>query len=189
VGRRNRDASARHTGVRREIAAAYRPGLDEDPAARAEVGRRIAALGNAENESYGIELGYAYAGSPVVCTDPGARIPDDPVRYEPTTAPGVRMPSVLLRDGTPVFDRLGPWFTLACFGTAQPGEALPAAAARRGLPLALLRPEEPGLARIYGDVLLLVRPDGHIAWRGSGCEDARGADAILRRALGWDEGW
>jgi len=185
VGRRNRDASARHTGVRREIAAAYRPGLDDDAAARAEVGRRIAVLGNAENESFGIELGYAYAGSPVVCAEPGARTPDDPLRYEPTTAPGVRMPSVLLRDGTPIFDRLGPWFTLACFGDACPGEALHAAASRRGLPLALLRPEETELARVYGDVLLLVRPDGHIAWRGRGCEDARQADTVLGRVLGW----
>ena len=70
-------------------------------------------MGNAENESFGIELGYAYVDSPVICSEPGVEIPDDPLRYLPTTAPGVRMPSVLMENGTPIFDRLGPWFTLA----------------------------------------------------------------------------
>ena len=85
--------------------------------ARAETGRRIAALGNAENESYGIELGYAYADSPIVCADPGAEIPDDPLHYVPTTAPGVRLPSVIMPDGSPIYDHLGPWFTLICVST------------------------------------------------------------------------
>jgi hypothetical protein len=119
IGVRNREASRRHSEVRAEIAAVYRecllPGVD-DAAARSEVGRRIAAIGNAENESFGIELGYAYADSPVICADPGADIPDDSLHYVPTTAPGVRMPSMVLRDGAPVFDRLGQWFTLVCVG-------------------------------------------------------------------------
>jgi hypothetical protein len=38
---------------------------------------------------------------------------------------------LVLRDSAPVFDRLGRWFTLVCVGFA-PGDALPAAAARRG---------------------------------------------------------
>src|SRR5215813_7646539 len=64
VGLRNREASHRHTKVRGEIAALYRADLmaagPTGEAARAEAARRIAALGNAENESFGIELGYAY---------------------------------------------------------------------------------------------------------------------------------
>ena len=39
--------------------------------------------------SYGIEFGYAYADSGVICADPGAGIPNDPRHYIPTTAPGV----------------------------------------------------------------------------------------------------
>ena len=99
--------------------------------ARAEAGHRIAAFGNAENESFGIEYGYAYRDSPVICAEPDADIPDDPLRYVPTTAPGARMPSVVLADGTPIFDRLGLWFTLVCVGM-PPSIALVAAAARRG---------------------------------------------------------
>ena len=109
-----------------EIAAVYRtclPSGSDDEAARTEAGRRIAEIGNAENESFGIELGYAYADSPVICADPGAQISKDPLRYVPTTAPGVRLPSIVLPDGVPIFDRLGRWFTLVCVG-ASLGEAL-----------------------------------------------------------------
>jgi 2-polyprenyl-6-methoxyphenol hydroxylase-like FAD-dependent oxidoreductase len=187
VGKRNREAARRHSGIRAAIAAVYRdclpPGTD-DETARSEAGRRIAALGNAENESYGIEYGYAYADSPVICIDPGAEIPDDPLRYIPTTSPGARLPSVVLSDDAPVFDRLGRWFTLVCVGAA-PSAALPEAAARRGLPLDVLVLDEPALAKVYGRGLLLVRPDQHIAWRGSACDDPRAADAILSRVLGW----
>jgi hypothetical protein len=95
---------------------------------------RIAALGNAENESYGIELGYAYRHSPIVCAERDAEISDDPVRYIPTTTPGARLPSVLLADGSALFDRLGPWFTLIAFGMA-PDADLVAAARRLGMPL------------------------------------------------------
>ena len=42
-----------------------------------DAGRRIAAVGNAENESYGIEYGYAYPESPVICAEPEADIPSE----------------------------------------------------------------------------------------------------------------
>jgi hypothetical protein len=187
IGLRNREASRRHSQVRAEIAALYHPDLtasdSRGDAARIEAQKRIAAIGNAENKSFGIELGYAYVDSPVICSEPGAEIPDDPLRYVPTTAPGVRMPSVLVGNGTPIFDRLGPWFTLACFGK-QPSEALVAAATRRGLPLKITQFDEPELTGVYGSQLLLVRPDQHIAWRGVGVT-AR-ATPMTSLAACWD---
>jgi 2-polyprenyl-6-methoxyphenol hydroxylase-like FAD-dependent oxidoreductase len=190
IGLRNREASRRHSQVRAKIAALYHPDLTASDstradAARAEARRRIAAIGNAENESFGIELGYAYADSPVICNEPGAEIPDDPLRYVPTTAPGVRMPSVVMGNGIPIFDHLGPWFTLAGFGK-QPSEALVAPATRRGMPLKVVQFEEPELTCVYGSQLLLIRPDQHIAWRGLACDSPRDADAIITRVLGWD---
>jgi hypothetical protein len=174
--------------VRAEIGALYIPELTAPGAhgdvARAEAGLRIGAIGNAENESYGIELGYAYTDSPIVCTEAGTEIPSDPLRYVPTTAPGVRMPNVIMSGGAPIFDLLGSWFTLACFGV-QPSEALMAAAARRGLPLHVLQGDAPDLVGVYGRQLLLVRPDQHIAWRGSACDSPGVANAIIARALGW----
>ena len=192
VGRRNCDAARRHSEARAEIAAVYRAAGDltapspAGDAVRAATGRRIAAIGNAENQSFGIELGYAYPESEVICSDPGADIPDDPLHYIPTTAPGARMPSVLTDDGVPIFDRLGLWFSLACFG-APASEALVAAAARRGIPLEMLRIDDPDIVRVYGRGLLLVRPDQHVAWRGAACEDPREGDVVVSRVLGWNE--
>ena len=190
IGLRNRAASSRHSQVRAEIAALYHPDLTafgpQGEAARAQAGLRIGAIGNAENESFGIELGYAYPDSPIICSEPGAEIPSDPLHYVPTTVPGVRMPSVVTGDGTPIFDLLGPWFTLACFGVS-PSEALVAAATRRGLPMAVLRRDEHDQTKVYGRGLLLVRPDQHIAWRGFACNNLHVADAIIARVLGCQE--
>jgi 2-polyprenyl-6-methoxyphenol hydroxylase-like FAD-dependent oxidoreductase len=171
VGLRNREASRAHTEVRKHIAGLYRD-LGHDPAALATA---IAAAGNDENHSFGIELGYHYADSPFVCAD---GIPsEDPVRYEPSTVPGVRLPSVVLPDGVPLHDRLGPWFTLVGFDTA-PDPTFVAAAARLGVPLAVLRVD--GFGSVYGQRQVLMRPDQHIAWRGGACD----AEAVLRRATG-----
>jgi 2-polyprenyl-6-methoxyphenol hydroxylase-like FAD-dependent oxidoreductase len=190
VGLRNRDAARRHSEVRAEVAALYGPDLaasgSRGDAARLEVGRRIAAIGNAENESFGIELGYAYGASPVIWPEPGADIPDDPLRYVPTTAPGVRLPSVILRDGVPIFDRLGRWFSLICV-SARPSGPLVEAAAQHSVPLEVIGLDDPGLAETYGTGLLVVRPDQHIAWRGQACEDPWVANAIVARALGWEK--
>src|SRR6516165_164496 len=187
VGLRNRDASGQHTKVRGEIAQVLRedlsaPGSAGD-AARAEAGKRIAALGNAENESFGIELGYAYPDSPIVCGEPDAEIPGTALDYRPSTVPGVRLPSVVLADGTPISVRLGPWFTLISCGVAPSAELL-AEAARQKMPLSVLRLDQPELEQVYGRGLVLVRPDQHVVWRGRSCSDTRSARTIVGRALG-----
>jgi FAD binding domain len=185
VGLRNCEASRRHSVTRREIGSLYSAALDAPgiagDAARAEAGRRIAAIGNAENESFGIELGYIYRDSPIVCAEPDAEIPDCAGRYIPTTAPGARLPSVLLGDGTPIFDRLGQWFTLLCSGVS-PSAALIGAAAKFPVPLQVLR-VAPEHEPVYGRGLLLVRPDQHIVWRGRACDDAHEAESILALCL------
>ena len=187
VGLRNCEASGRHTKVRGEIAQVLRddltaPGSAGD-AVRAQVGRRIAALGNAENESFGIELGYAYPDSPIVCGEPGAAIPGTALEYRPSTVPGVRLPSFVLGDGTPIYDRLGPWFTLiSC--RVPPSAELLAEAAQHKMPLSVLRLDQPELEQVYGRGLVLVRPDQHVVWRGRSCDDTQSARTIVGRALG-----
>jgi len=186
VGLRNCEASGRHSKTRGEIGGLYGAHLNAagtaGGVARAEAARKIAAIGNAENESFGIELGYIYRDSPIVSVEPNAEIPDSERRYIPTTTPGARLPSILLSDGTPIFDHLGPWFTLVCSGVAPSG-ALVAAAKKYAVPLDILR-VEPEHEAVYGRGLLLIRPDQHIAWRGRACEDASLAQAVLARCLG-----
>lgn len=191
VGLRNREASGAHTQVRIQIAQAYAAALVDGPLdafddagaeRRSVLAARIAALGNAENESWGIELGYAYAGSAIVCGETDAAISTDHLVYRPTTVPGARLPHVFLVDGTALFDLLGPWFTLLSFGTAADA-GLVAAAAKRGLPMQTVRLDQPGLDGIYGAPQILVRPDQHVAWRGRSA--GAQADGILARCLGW----
>lgn len=177
VGLRNRAASARHLSIRTSIASASTPRLHEDSPrgekARRALGRRILELGNLENEALGIEIGYRYDGSPVVCHEAGQAPPATMDRYHPCTWPGVRAPSVFLADGTALFDRLGAGFTLLRFADVDAG-GLVEAAARRGLPLDVLDVRDANAARLYEKELVLLRPDQHVAWRGA----AAPADAL-----------
>jgi 2-polyprenyl-6-methoxyphenol hydroxylase-like FAD-dependent oxidoreductase len=187
VGLRNREASAAHTSERLAIAECYREascdGAPMSDAQRTALSAKIAAQGNAENESTGIEFGYVYDQSPIIVTEAGAVPPADPLHYVPTTMPGARLPSTFLNDGSALFDRLGPWFTLLNFGKMDESRFV-SAAARASVPLKVLSLRELALDHIYGRDALLVRPDQHIAWRGSE-KSAVDADAVLARALGW----
>ena len=146
--------------MRLKIAELYQNERDPDA-----LGRAIAALGNAENESWGIEFGYRYDG-----------VEGDPVVYQPTTAPGARLPSTFLADGSALYDRLGPWFTLLRFGDADPSPLIDAAP----VPIETVIVDDPAIAPIYEAKLVLVRPDTHVAWRGNACADGR---AVWRQVL------
>lgn len=194
VGLRNRQGSERHNLMRRTIAGLYDDQLDDPSAAgdahRADIGRRIGECGNAENESFGIELGYVYRDSPVVRADERTRAAsDDPLHYVPTAAPGARLPSVVMADGRSNHALLGPWFTLLRVGGERGGEAFAQAAERLGVPLTLADQDTAAWSALYGKGLLLIRPDQHIAWRGTSgdADDTQAAAAILAHALGLAE--
>ena len=170
VGLRNRAASAEHTRTRLRVGALWSPAI-EDPGpdgerARAEAASGIAALGNAENESLGIEIGYRYDGSPVIAPDPGAPPPLDPLVHHGGSWPGARAPSVFLADGRAILDLLAEGFTLVAFVEADLA-GLVDAARRAGLPLTLLRLDDAGARAAWERDLVLVRPDQHVAWRGN----------------------
>ena len=58
------------------------------------------------NEMIGAELGYRYAGSPLIADEPGG--PEHPFRdYQPTTWPGARLPHVWLDGHEAIQDRIG----------------------------------------------------------------------------------
>jgi len=168
VGFRNRKASARHMSVRMAIARAYTPRVHESSPrgerARRELGEKILELGNLENEALGIEIGYRYDGSPVICQEDAEPPPYEMERYTPSTWPGVRVPSLFLDDGSALLDRLGKGFTLLRFAEAD-ASPFERAATERGVPLEVVDVRDEKARRLYQRDLVLVRPDQHVAWR------------------------
>ena len=150
---------------------------------RAELGRKLAvSMRNAWDNPLNTHLGYRYDGSPICIAD-GAPPPepDDSRHYVQSSHPGGRAPHAWLADGRSTLDLFGSGFTLLQFRGVDCG-VFDAEAKRRGMPLAIVRIADPGIAALYEKPLVLVRPDGHVAWRG----DAAPADAggVLDRVRG-----
>lgn len=132
---------------------------------RAEVGERLLRAIGPEFRTVGLQLGYRYENSPICADDGTAAPPDHPADYTPSARPGSRAPHVVMGDGRSILDLYGRGFTLLRFpGPAEPS-AIAAAAGLRGVPLSVAAIDEPEAAALYGRRLVLVRPDGHVAWR------------------------
>jgi 2-polyprenyl-6-methoxyphenol hydroxylase-like FAD-dependent oxidoreductase len=151
-------------------------------AARRELGADLARHVRTEFNIPGLQLGLSYAGSAIVSREAGAAPPDDPNHYVPSAYPGARAPH-LETAGRSLLDLFGRDFTLAVFD-GSPTAAWETAAARLGLPLAVLHHEDNFARQLYGATLALIRPDHHVAWRGGSGADA---DAVLRMASGWGQ--
>jgi 2-polyprenyl-6-methoxyphenol hydroxylase-like FAD-dependent oxidoreductase len=180
------EASRRHMGVRMEIGKLYAEAgnLDgEGPEARANreaLANKLAQLGNAENESWGVELGYRYDQSPVVCSEANPP-PVSPIKYEPNTWPGARLPHVFLGDGESIHDKLGLYFTFLAVDRVD-ANPIERAAASLGIPLVVVQLSRPDLLPLYQRPFLLIRPDQHVAWRGDTVPQQ--FDVVLQRAVG-----
>src|SRR5262249_52305569 len=94
--------------------------------------------------------------------------------YTQTARPGARAPHVWLADGRSTLDLYGRSFVLLRLGRDAPsGASLARAAETAKVPLELVTLEEPQVLEAYQRRLVLVRPDGHVAWR----DDAEPPDA------------
>ena len=148
--------------------------LDETPegdAVRARVGSAIVSATETEWETKGIHLGYRYEGSPILSPDGTEPDSDDFRWYKPSARPGHRAPHAWIsggpRDGLSTLDLFGDGFVLLKLGeTAPDDEPLAKAARRRNLPYRTVALTDPHIAALYELPLVLVRPDGHVAWRG-----------------------
>jgi 2-polyprenyl-6-methoxyphenol hydroxylase-like FAD-dependent oxidoreductase len=118
--------------------------------------------------SIGIHLGYRYDDSPI-CVHDGTPAPPYPIEsYEQTSRPGGRAPHVWLDQHTSTLDLFGKGFTLLRIGPeAPPAHHLITAARQANVPLVAHVLNHPAAVKSYGKRLILVRPDGHVAWRGN----------------------
>jgi len=131
----------------------------------------------------GVTFGVRYDGSPIVVADGTTPPPDLPNEYVPTGCPGGRAPHWWLPDGASLYDRFGRDFTLLLArGAKDDSQAFATAAAGLGMPLDIVHLPEAGLRELYGADAALIRPDHHVAWRGS--PGTTNADRVLRQAAG-----
>jgi 2-polyprenyl-6-methoxyphenol hydroxylase-like FAD-dependent oxidoreductase len=169
VAHRNVDEAADNLGRMRS--PGHNDALLDDTvkgaAARERVGLEISEAMLREWNTIGIHLGYRYDDSPI-CQPDGTPTPADEVMtYTQTARPGARAPHVWLADGRSTLDLFGRGFTLLRLGKNPPDAAvLAAAAVACGLPLDIIDVDESPVLEAYGCPLVLVRPDGHVAWRG-----------------------
>jgi 2-polyprenyl-6-methoxyphenol hydroxylase-like FAD-dependent oxidoreductase len=136
-------------------------------AARAEAARQITGTREREWRSLGVQLGYRYENSPVIVPDGSAEPPDEPTRYEPACRPGHHAPHIELPGGRSILDLFGGGFVLLqTTAPIAPSSAWTAAFHGRGVPLEVADVSGAQAGRLYPAELVLVRPDGIVAWAG-----------------------
>ncbi len=155
---------------------------EQGAAARRQIGADILHNRAKTFISDGIALGYRYE-SPIVVPDGTPPPPDTIMEYQQTSRPGSRAPHAWLAENKSTIDLYGRGFVLLRFGGAAPDPSgVVAAASRRAVPLEIVNIADPAIAALYERKLVLVRPDGHVAWRA----DAAPPDpaAIIDRVRG-----
>jgi 2-polyprenyl-6-methoxyphenol hydroxylase-like FAD-dependent oxidoreductase len=126
--------------------------------------------GRSDPTSENIKLGYCYEDSPIIWPDGTIGPPNDAWDFIPSARPGSRAPHAWIGEGRSLLDLFGRGFVLLRFGKEPPPvDSLVQAAAKRGVPLQVTDIRNPDIEKLYERKLVLVRPDGHVAWRDDVC--------------------
>lgn len=152
------------------------PGLVGEQARRAAA-QSVQAAKDREFHSLGLVLGYQYDASPVIINDGTPFVPEGQ-DYEPTARPGARLPHLWLPDGASLYDRLGSGLSLLRLSDDADVVPFIESATKQRVPLNVVELRDVALETRYKAPLLLVRPDQHVAWRGSSV-DKETAEAII----------
>ncbi len=139
----------------------------EGDAARQRIHKQLTESLKQEWYSHGVALGYRYDQSPIIVPDGSAATVLEPSAYTQIARPGHRAPHAWLGDGRSTIDLFGRGFVLLRFGETPPDcSALVDAAKRKQMPLDVVDITRSSIVELYERRLVLVRPDGHCAWRG-----------------------
>ena len=145
--------------------------LEEGPEAEAQrrvLGKEMVASLEQEFRSLGIAMGYSYSSSPAIVSDGSAPPQDDPSTYIQTSRPGHRAPHFWLDADRSIVDLFGAGFVLLGFSADDLGEErLLREAGVIGMTVKFVRIAGVEAAHLYERALVLVRPDGVVAWRGN----------------------
>jgi len=136
-----------------------------------------------EFENEGAVLGLQYADSPCIETEKPVQ-PQDPNHYTPFCAAGCRAPHAEIGDGRSTLDLYGRGFCLLRLGPDAPIAADAERATQTlGVPFEVQSLVAPAIHALHGRALVLVRPDGVVAWRGDQLpEDLEGWIDFVRGA-------
>lgn len=157
------EAERRHVAA--ETIASARANLEASGPGISRTAEGLQRTKAEEFYSLGLVLGYAYAGSPIVAQGPE---PDrrEVQRYEPTFAPGARLPHAWLGPTLSLYDVLGTAFTVLApcdFDSPSLARILDEFSSR-SIPVKVAT--VPAGTTGGESHLTVVRPDQHIAWTG-----------------------
>jgi hypothetical protein len=153
------------------------PAIDKDTEEGAALRQRWAETFYATNHANmpmfteNLRLGYCYDPSPIVVPDGSPAIPVETKQFIPSARPGTRAPHAWLsppggEGARSTLDLFGKGFVLLRLGAAPPSAAgIAGAAEARRVPLRVVDLADAKIAALYERRLVLVRPDGHVAWR------------------------
>ncbi|MEU2915966.1 FAD-dependent monooxygenase [Streptomyces massasporeus] len=161
-----------HDNLRRTMKREVPPEIHldgpEGERARAVMAGRLENSGaRREFDAPQIHFGLRYR-SPAIIDDP-----DVPIRqgqpdadWRPGSEPGYRAAHAWWDSTTSTLDLFGHGFVLLRFADHDGLPAIERAFAERGVPLTVHQGQDTEIAKLYARSFVLVRPDGHVAWRG-----------------------
>jgi 2-polyprenyl-6-methoxyphenol hydroxylase-like FAD-dependent oxidoreductase len=130
----------------------------------------------------GVKLGYSYDGSPIIWPDETKTQATKAGQVILPCRSGSRAPHAWLGENISTLDLFSEGFVLLRFDRNIDASSLVAAATDRRMPLNIVDIDNRDIATLYERRLVLVRPDGHVAWRENACPD--NALAIIDRVRG-----
>ncbi len=151
---------------KRQIDPSIASATDDGDRARSELRAKIVGTQSRQYLTDGTALGYRYDGSPICIPDGSEALPDTIVEYRPNALPGARAPHAALPCGGSILDLFGRGFVLLTFGAdAAAVGSIESAFRAVCVPLVTHAIAGAEAAALYERRLVLVRPDGHVAWR------------------------
>jgi 2-polyprenyl-6-methoxyphenol hydroxylase-like FAD-dependent oxidoreductase len=185
VGKRNVEAAGFAAAGVAMWRNAWQPSIREDSiegaATRADIGRLANVVQRRNHELTGVELGYTYAGSPIIVSEAEPYPESDFFHYIPTASPGSRFPHVWLKNGRALQDVAGNGYSLLAFRDFDAGP-IERAMKTVGAPLEVFRLDEPDVRCVAARNFVLLRPDLHVAWRGDRLPDS--CDSLVATVTG-----
>ena len=153
----------------------------EAQAKRAAIGK---VLTRDARPTVGVYYDERYDASPVIAYEDGQRDHEpawDPHIYQPVGKPGHRAPNGNLDPyGVTLYDRIGSHVVLLSLGNDRHvPAAFEHAAEQRGIELDVVYLDDEEVRAAYRADYALIRPDFHVAWRGSG-SDVEAGDVLDR---------